>query len=441
MKAIVRFVGCAILCVGIHNVYGQSSNIADTLPVEVQADLLMSELAGMIEREDHAGVVSLIPEIRALEMDLPSTLYFIEGEALFHIGEALASRDRLLAYLSSEGLEGRYYGRATTLLLQVKALAKREEIERREEAARRQVKLAEDERKARLMHLREAQQRLHQLGFWLGPATGELDINTREAIAVFQVRRNLQVSGDVNDELIAKLRSESPDSHECDLLVGYPKTPLEIEQPISQTSVSASISACNSALRRYPDVVRFQIQYARALLAAGRNQDALRELQNGSNLGYPRALMTIGFMHEDGRLSERGRPDYENALVWYQAAARKNFPEAQCRIGSFYAAGNGVSRSESQALQWYMRAAEQSYAPAQVVVGGMLEAGRGTRRDYVKAMQWFNQAAENSSGEAMYRVGRMFERGRGVKRNKVIAEEWYAKAADQGYAERSSRSR
>jgi TPR repeat protein len=375
-------------------------------------------------------------------VDVPNSLYYIEAEALFNLGEALASRDRLLAYLSSEGREGRYYDKATQLLLKVKFAAAQQEKLLKEEAARRQVKLAENEQKARLMHLREAQERLHELGFWLGPPNGAFDLPTREAIAIFQVRRNLQITGDINDELIAKLRSESPDSHECDTLVGSPQSPLAVERPISQLSALAAVDACNKALRKYPDVVRFQIQYARALLAADRNPDALRELQNGSDLGYPRAFMLRGFLYEDGRLSEKGKPDYANALAWYRAAAEKSYPEAQLKIGDFYLAGNGVDRSDTRALQWYLSAAEQSYAPGQVAVGSMFEAGRGTSRDYPKAIEWFDKAVDNGNGEAMFRVGKMYERGRGVKRNKSIAEEWYAKAAGVGYrAPSSSRSR
>ena len=414
---------------------GQTSTIADTLPIDIQVDLLTTELMELVNRDDHAGVVGLMPQLRALAVDIPDSLYFIEARALFHTGDALAARDRLEVYLANSGREGRYYNQATTLWLQVKAPAAEQERKQQADAAMRSAKLEEEERKARVLRIREVQQRLHQVGFWLGPDAGGLDGATREAIAIYQVRRDLTVNADVTDELLDKLRSEAPDAHVCDLLAFSLATPLDSERPIEQIDGGSAIPACNEALRSFPHVVRFQIQYARALLSDGRNQDALLALQSPVDLKYPRALTLVGWMYESGRLAEKGRPDYEQALIWYRAAADKEYPEAQRKLGALYAAGNGVTRSDSAAYQWYRDSAEQGYAPAQVAVGELFEAGRGVNRDYVRALAWYTKAAEKDYAQAQYLLARMYERGRGTTRNKTAATAWYAKAADQGHSE------
>ena len=439
MKSIVELVFAVMFFTGMQPFFASLSHAQSTdafaqiLPVDVQLDLLMSELAILVSRDDHQGVVALIPQIRALDVELPGSLYFLEARSLYSTNDALAARDRLLVYLANEGREGRYYDQAADLFLEVREAAQQEERERRAEAEKRQLELAEAALKARALQIRETQKKLHGIGFWLGKETGELDMASREAIAIFQVRRNLTVSGDVNDELIAQLRSEMPESHRCDEVTFSPKTWLEEERSLARIDPMLAVEACNDALRRYPDVVRFQIQGAIALMAAGRDEDARMNLRKGAELGYPRAQVWVAWMHEDGRLSEKGKPEYAAAVGWYLLATDKKYPHAQNKMGEFYQNARGVTRSDATALKWYLAAAQQGYAPAQVQAGKMFEAGKGVKRDYAKALQWYTAASDNKYAEGSYLVGRMYERGRGMKRDKNVAKQWYAKAAKLGY--------
>ena len=435
MRRFVRLLICLVLYTGAFEAQAQSSAIAEALPIDVQIDLLTKRLAILVEREDYAGIVALVPQFRLLDIDIPDTLYILEARALFHTDDPLAARDRLNAYLANTGRQGKYYEQATDLLLEVKESAEQKERQLRAEATQRRAELAQEASRATVLRIREAKRRLHQLGFWLELDSAELDRASREAIAIYQVRRDLAVNADVTDELLEKLYSEVPDSHECDVLVFKPDTPLDWERPIAKIFGDSAIPGCNEALRRYPDVVRFQIQYARALLSVGRNQDALLAVQQAADKGYPRALTLIGWMHEYGRLSDNGRPNYDQALLQYLAAAEKDYPEAQLKIGSLYSAGSGVTRSAAIALEWYRKAAEQGYAPAQVAMGLLLENGRGVKRNYAQALEWYRRGAESDYAQAQFLAGRIYERGRGVKRDKTIAMDWYTKAAGHGYAD------
>ena len=280
---------------------GESSTIADTLPIDVQVDLLMTELSNLLKKDDNQGIVELIPKIRALEIEIPDSLNFLEASALFKTGRALEARDRLLAYLANTGREGKYYQQASDLLLKVKEQAEAEERARKAEIEREEERKRQAAQKALVLRTREAQRYLYELGFPL-KESGDLDVETREAIAVYQVRHDLTVNAKVTDELMDKLKSSVPDKHNCDSLTYYSRGPATWDLPLDQIATAAAIPTCNEALRLYPDAIRFQVEYARALAAAQRTQDAMNAIERAARLGYPEASMLVGKLHELGYL-------------------------------------------------------------------------------------------------------------------------------------------
>ncbi|MCB1693892.1 MAG: SEL1-like repeat protein, partial [Pseudomonadales bacterium] len=392
-----------------------TSTPSATLPLEVRIDLLREQLATYLRNDDNQGIVDLIPQFRSLDLEFPDNLYFLEGRALYRLGRALEAQDRLITYLRNTGRDGTYYDEATALLLAVKEQAAEQEKQRQEQERQRREELAKRAEKARMLRIREVQASLQQLGFRQAEETGVLNKPTREAIAVYQIRRDLTVSGDVTDETLEHLKSEVPKKHNCDTLAGYSRTPEEFGLPIGRIASQAAIPACNEALRLYPDVVRFQVEYARALLAAGRDQDARVAVDKAADKGYPEAQTLIAWMYENGRLTDNGRPDYDNAMRWYKLAAKDNYPEAQLSIGQLHYNGNGVRRDYDEAAQWYARAANQGYPPAQTALGELYMTGRGVDRDYGQALQWISRAAEAGYPEAQFQMGELYERGRGVK--------------------------
>ena len=417
----------------------ESTAISENLPLEVQVDLLMTELRRLLEVDDNQGIIDLIPRIRALDIDIPDSLYFLEARALYRTGQALAARDRLLVYLKNTGREGRYYDQASELLLSVREQADREEARRREGERLAREALQRSEEKARTLRIREAQRYLDQLGFPLDES-GDFNKPTREALAVYQIRRDLAVNGDVTDETLERLKADVPLEDNCDALARYPRVPTDYGLAIPTIASQAAIPACNDALRKSPDVVRFQIQYARALVAADRGEDAMNAVENAARLGYPAAELTIGYMHEAGMLSGNGKPDFVNALRWYRLAAADDYPPALFAIGRFTDEGRGgIKRSDTGALEWYQQAGALGYPPALSVLGSRYRTGKGVKRDYQRALEWYNQAAELSYPAALFAIGSMYERGHGVKRNKNKAVAWYKKAQSEGHAEAAAR--
>lgn len=416
--------------------YAESTIISENLPLEVQVDLLMTELSRLLKIDDNDGIIELIPQIRSLDIEMPDSLYFLEARALFRTGDALASLDRLIVYLANTGRDGRFYGQATELLLEVKQEAAIQAQQREEKERLRQLELAESAKKARKLRIREAQRYLQQLGFRKATESGEINNPTKEALAIYQIRHGLKINGDVTDETLESLKAAVPDSSNCDALARYSRTPQEWDIPVEQIPAQAAVSACNDALRLFPEVTRLQIQYARSLLASGRPVDAMNAINQAAAAGYPAAETMIASMHEKGSLSEKGRPDLVKALSWYKLALEKDYPPAQVKLGHFRETGTaGFTRSAGNAIRWYRKAADQGFPPAQVIMGDRYLSGRGLKRDYAKAMQWFSRAAELGYPEAEYKLGEMHELGRGVDRDKTSAIAWYRKASNHGHKE------
>lgn len=408
----------------------------EVLPIEIQVDLLIDELSMKRESNDATGVIEVINKVRALEAPFPDFLYWVEAQALHDTGQLLQARDRILAYLKLAGRDGRFYRQASELLVTIAPEVETLERQAVEERRLRERAIAEAEAKARLLRTQNAQRMLDQLGYPV-PITGNLDKETIEAVAVFQVRRDLTINGKITDEVLDTLFASVPDSHACDQLAHYSRDASDWNTvSLSAINANLAISECNDALRSYPDVVRFNIQYGRALAAAGRAPEALLAVEALAASGYPAAEFLIGELHSSGALTDNGRPDDEAALEQYVSAAMRGYARAQHHLGLVFESGNrAATRSTTEAFNWYGKAAEQGYGPALLKVAAAYESGRGVKRDYAKAMQWYERAAAANIASAQYALGNLFERGRGTKRDKVAALKWYRDAAANGHAD------
>ena len=409
--------------------HAQSSTISEVLPLEVQLDLHMSELGRLLQIDDSVGIIDLIARMRALDTEIPDALYFLEATALHKTQNSLAAQDRLLRYLKNTGREGRYYDQATELLLTVREDAAKQETARKEMAEKTRQQQIEAEKKAQSLRTREAQRLLAQVGFPQTHESGILDQITREALAVFQVRRHLQVNAEITRETIEHLRKAVPGSDDCDTLAYRARKPTEISIKLSDIAHQLAVPACNKALRLYPDAARFQIQYARSLLAAGRASDAKSAVDKAAQLGYPGAMHLLGEIYADGGLSDEGEPDEETALHWFLEAANKNDPEAQMSVAVYYEIGKGgLKRSSSMVVEWQTKAAALNYPPAQVILAKRYTSGSSVRRDYERAITLLKGAIDSNYPDAYFHLAEMYERGRGTKKYKATALEFYRQA-------------
>ncbi|WP_158262676.1 caspase family protein [Photobacterium sanctipauli] len=71
--------------------------------------------------------------------------------------------------------------------------------------------------------------------------------------------------------------------------------------------------------------------------------------------GDAQAQYYVGEIYENG---VSGVPDYQNALAWYQKAAKQGHSQAKVNLGTFYEAGLGVRQDKAKALNYYRSAAD-----------------------------------------------------------------------------------
>ena len=239
------------------------------------------------------------------------------------------------------------------------------------------------------------------------------------------------------------------------------------------------------------------VEAAKALLASGREQEALALLRQAIGLfdatdgrvdlprarqlfeqaarsGHPLAVMWLAKLHYRGwagfeedkkrgqdlaqgiiqeikRLARSGdreasfllgfayhrglavAEDHEQAVSWYRKAAEQGHAAAQMYLGAMYGSGLGVAQSDSEAVSWYRKAAEQGFAVAQHKLGMMYQSGLGVAQSDSEAVSWYRKAAEQGHAFAQYDLGWMYLLGAGVAQSDSEAVKWYRKAAEQGH--------
>lgn len=135
-----------------------------------------------------------------------------------------------------------------------------------------------------------------------------------------------------------------------------------------------------------------------------------------------------------GKLGGGDPNDYTKAFEWYQKAALRDHPMAQCRLGRMYREGHGVEKNEKQAFSWFMKAAQddQNCPSGQFYVGACYYYGTGVAINYKEATRWYEKAALQNDILAQSNLGWCYEWGEGVEKDINAAIHWYQLAAEQG---------
>lgn len=126
--------------------------------------------------------------------------------------------------------------------------------------------------------------------------------------------------------------------------------------------------------------------------------------------------------------------DYSKAFEWYQKAALRGHPLAQCQLGLLYREGHGIPKDEKQAFDWFMKAAQvnQNCPRGKFYVGYSYHHGNGVQKDYKEAVKWYTLAAQQSDVYAQLNLGYCYEWGEGVSTDYQKAAYWYELSASQG---------
>ena len=101
---------------------------------------------------------------------------------------------------------------------------------------------------------------------------------------------------------------------------------------------------------------------------------------------------------------------YEEAVKWYEKAARQGHAVAQCCLAFMYDKGKGVPLSYQKAFEYYELSAKQGYSAAEYTLGYMFYKGHAVEEDLNKARQWWTRAAEHGDEDASKELQKLDEK-------------------------------
>lgn len=118
-----------------------------------------------------------------------------------------------------------------------------------------------------------------------------------------------------------------------------------------------------------------------------------------------------------------------------KASADHGDVEAQLRLASLYATGEGVARDPKKAAAWHRKAADQGSARGQCLLGLDYADGLGVKKDLAEAVRWLRKAADQGLAGACYDLGLIYANGDIQGKSASDAVPLYRKAAEKGLPE------
>jgi TPR repeat protein len=220
---------------------------------------------------------------------------------------------------------------------------------------------------------------------------------------------------------------------DCDRLAALPGDPQSPQGvtgiPIEQIDIVPALTACNAAMRQYPDVARFTFQAGRIAYAQKDYVQARELYEKAAAAGSKGALNGLGSLYQSGN----GAPqDYAQALNWYQKAAAADVTYSFANIGNLYLNGWGVPKDYVEARKWFEKGAAAGQPNAMFYLGFLYQNGNGVAQDYAAARTWYEKAAAAGYASGMGSLGNLYYNGNGVPKDYAQARNWYEKAAARG---------
>ena len=152
-------------------------------------------------------------------------------------------------------------------------------------------------------------------------------------------------------------------------------------------------------------------------------------LQAALAAGDPAAAYEMGCRFAEGR---GGGVNIQQAMMWFDRAAKAGSIPALFRLGTFYEKGDGVARDLQEARRLYIAAAEKGHTKAMHNLAVLYANGIDGKPDYATAALWFRKAASYAVADSEYNLGVLYARGIGVEQNLAESFKWFALAAAQG---------
>ncbi|TIQ37315.1 MAG: peptidase C14 caspase catalytic subunit p20 [Mesorhizobium sp.] len=196
----------------------------------------------------------------------------------------------------------------------------------------------------------------------------------------------------------------SPSVDPCDQAAGEPLD-LQGVAPgrLANEIDGGAVEACEAAVKTYPDVARFQYALGRALLAAGRVDEARKAIQDAADKGHVRAVFELGYIASSGIGTA---VDFTKANGFYSEAADKGDPYAMAAWGRALFNGLGVRSDTRKGLDLLLKAAAMGQINAMNDLAVIFKEGRnGVPADPDRALAFLKAGIDRQGAYSMSILG------------------------------------
>lgn len=133
-RCLAYALGAAVIASATPAPNGAAAQPAETLPADVQFDILRLELSAAARAGRHKEVLVTADKMRKTGIDLPIETSFLEARAFHALGAESMARQALVKYLKAVGRTGENYHEAIKLFVEIKRV-QREKAERAQKRA------------------------------------------------------------------------------------------------------------------------------------------------------------------------------------------------------------------------------------------------------------------------------------------------------------------
>jgi tetratricopeptide (TPR) repeat protein len=248
------------------------------------------------------------------------------------------------------------------------------------------------------------------------------------ASAPVEVAFEIRADSGVSKPATMKL---SPAVDPCDSAAGEPLDLQGVVPGLLPNEIGAdAVKLCEAAVKAYPDVARFRYELGRALLAAGKVDQARKAIQQAADRGHVRAVFELGYLHATGT---GVAVDRKKANTFYAAAADKGDPYGMTSWGRALFHGTGVERDTAKGLDLLLKAASMGHTYAMNDLGAIFTEGRnGVTADQARAVAFLEAGVQRQDMYSMNLLGRNYLSGAGVEKNEKTALDLFQKATELG---------
>jgi TPR repeat protein len=256
--------------------------------------------------------------------------------------------------------------------------------------------------------------------------------------------------------------------HLCDKLAAHPSDKNKVNSGVvlNKLDSNSAILACEEAIKKFPNVMRFQYQLGRAFYKSKDYSQNIHWYRKAANNGHDIAQRILGMSYLDMtgdilvekkqpislikaiskgiiklKVNEAGnfnltKADFDKLKVegvnWLKKSAKQGNRWAEELLGWLYYNGKGVDENYTLSAKWYTKCAKQGSALCQNNLAIAYEKGEGVEKDYLEALKWYRKSAKQGYAIAQSNLGLGYANGIGVKQDLEKAVKWLEKASKSG---------